>query len=85
MSELVPLHTCYGCYLGFLVGLLTMGLGISLTLLPAFVTHFVPLGCLVNLDMRVCALSCCGFLWAACTFLKGNGREMNLGEKGGTG
>lgn len=39
------------------MGLLTVGMGVSMTLLPALGTLSLPLGCLINLYTRAFALS----------------------------
>ena len=51
-----PLHICYGCWFGVWWGLLTVGVGVSLTLLPTLKTFFLLLGCLA---LRVCAWPYC--------------------------
>lgn len=54
-----PLCLCYSCYLGGFVGLLTMGAGVCLTVLPALGTIFLPLYCLVFcLVLPYLVLSC---------------------------
>ena len=47
-SELGPLHICYVCITGVLVGLLTVEQGLALTVLPVLGTLFLLLGCLIQ-------------------------------------
>jgi hypothetical protein len=78
---------CYGCY----CGTLNSESACVLTLWPAPGTLFLLLGCLVQPryeGLFFCLIvscfvmfSCC--LLEACFFLKGSGRIVDLGERGG--
>lgn len=71
-SELGFLHKrCRHLACGF-YGIPNTGNGVSLALLPAHGTLFLLLGCLVNLDMRVCAQSYCIRLRHVCLILMGS-------------
>lgn len=64
-----------------------VGVGVSLTLLPATVTIFLLLDCLIRLDMRVCAFSYCVLLChIQLIFLEGlflsEGNQRNSGMRG---
>jgi hypothetical protein len=80
-----PLCTCYGCWH---VGLTTMGVGVSLNLLPDLEILFILLGCFVQSQCEGFALSYWIFVLLclvvvslrAALFQKGNGWGMNLGE-----
>lgn len=74
------------------VGLFTVGAGVSLTLLPVLWIPFLLLGYLVQPYYEgqwpvSLYLLCCVHLipWEACSFLKGNGGEVDLEERGGRG
>lgn len=87
-SKLGPLHVRYSCVAWCSCGLLTMGVGLSLTLLFAlgtFSSHWVASS---SLDLRVCTWSyILGHAWlillGGCSFLKGNGKGSGRGGKRG--
>lgn len=71
-----PLHICYNCQLDVFVGLLTVGVGIALTLLPALGALSLLLGCLsqsrdegIFLVVLYLVLPCLGVItWRAAPF-----------------
>jgi hypothetical protein len=72
-----PLHICYSCYIGGFVGLLTVGVGVSLTLLPTLRILFLLLGCFLQCQYEgfsplsyYILFSCVWLLSLAYSFLK---------------
>ena len=74
--------------LGHFAGLLTMGVGVSLTLLPVLGTIFILRGCLIQAFYKVMCLVLLMLrchIWVtslqACSFLKGNRGVVYLGKE----
>ena len=66
-----PLCICYGCQLRILVELLTVGVGVSLTILPGLGTMFLLLGCFVQpQDEGFCLVLCLVLLGFGCCLLE---------------
>ena len=81
------LCVCYGCELGALVKRLTVRVALSLTPLPVLKTFSCLLGYFIQPQYKSVSLSysillylfvCC--LLETCSFLKGNGGVIDLGE-----
>lgn len=79
---------CYGCSISILVGILTVGMPVSLILLTALETlSFIGLPWSTSIGgILPCLIVSCfvligRYLLEACTFLKGNGGRVDLGER----
>ena len=73
------LHHVLCIYVGILMGILVVGVGVSLTLLPTLGTHLLLLECFVQSLYECLVLFCNGCLF----FLKGNQEVADLGKSRG--